>query len=137
MILPSQQFLLSAVCTVSLNLPSVFVHKNNSLQKRSRDIISSQYGKIKGIKKFFSTVKNNCMKNSIKQLFRKKWMSILFFCIIMLGTVFFALGCSLWMGVQDSINRMKDTFTAIGTADILNQLDVVGDGIFPIRRLCS
>jgi putative ABC transport system permease protein len=59
--------------------------------------------------------KNDCMKNSIKQLFRKKWMSILFFCIIMLGTVFFTLGCSLWMGVQDSINRMKDTFTTIGT----------------------
>ncbi len=55
------------------------------------------------------------MKNSIKQLFRKKWMSILFFCIIMLGTVFFTLGCSLWMGVLDSINRMKDDFTTIGT----------------------
>ena len=55
------------------------------------------------------------MKNSIKQLFRKKWMSILFFCIIMLGTVFFTLGCSLWMGVQDSINQMKDSFTTIGT----------------------
>ena len=59
--------------------------------------------------------KTDCMKNSIKQLFRKKWMSILFFCIIMFGTVFFALGCSLWMSVQDSINRMKDSFTTIGT----------------------
>ncbi len=58
---------------------------------------------------------NDLMKNSIKQLFRKKWMSILFFCIIMLGTVFFTLGCSLWMSVQDSINRMKDSFTTIGT----------------------
>ena len=55
------------------------------------------------------------MKNSIKQLFRKKWMSILFFCIIMLGTVFYTLGCSLWMSVQDSINQMKDSFTTIGT----------------------
>ena len=55
------------------------------------------------------------MKNSIKQLFRKKWMSILFFCIIMLSTVFFTLGCSLWMSVQDSINQMKDNFTTIGT----------------------
>ena len=59
--------------------------------------------------------KNECMKNSLKQLFRKKWMSILFFGIIMLSTVFFTLGCSLWMGVQDSINRMKDTFSTIGT----------------------
>lgn len=42
-------------------------------------------------------------------------MSILFFCIVMLSTVFFTLGCSLWMGVHDSINRMKDTFTTIGT----------------------
>lgn len=60
-------------------------------------------------------IKNDCVKNSIKQLFRKKWMSILFFCIIMLGTVFFTLGCSLWMGVRDSINQMKDSFTTIGT----------------------
>ena len=59
--------------------------------------------------------KNDCMKNSIKQLFRRKRMSILFFCIIMLSTAFFTLGCSLWMGIQDSINRMKDTFTTIGT----------------------
>ena len=59
--------------------------------------------------------KNDYLKNSIKQLFRKKWMSILFFCIIMLGTVFFTLGCSLWMGVLDSINQMKDSFTTIGT----------------------
>lgn len=59
--------------------------------------------------------KNDCMKNSVKQLFRKKWMGILFFCIIMLATIFFTLGCSLWMGIQDSINQMKETFTTIGT----------------------
>lgn len=58
---------------------------------------------------------NDLMINGIQQLFRKKWMSILFFCIIMLSTVFFTLGCSLWMGVLNSINQMKDTFSTIGT----------------------
>ncbi len=58
---------------------------------------------------------NDLMINGIQQLFRKKWMNILFFCIIMLSTVFFTLGCSLWMGVLNSINQMKDTFSTIGT----------------------